>query len=84
MEGRPAAAEDTPRVVEPDGRAYLALSALAAAIGIPAALLAALFLALVHEVEGWLWDDLPDSLGYDVAAVVPRDRPAGGGRARWS
>ena len=65
MEGRPAAAEDTPRVVEPDGRAYLGLIGLAAAIGIPAAFLAALFLAAVHEVEGWLWDDLPDSLGYD-------------------
>src|SRR5689334_8352710 len=45
-------------------RAYfLKLIGLGAAIGLPASLLAALFLALVHEVEGWLWTDLPDALG---------------------
>jgi H+/Cl- antiporter ClcA len=43
---------------------YLRLLALAAVIGIPAALVAALFLALVHELEGWLWEDLPDALDY--------------------
>jgi H+/Cl- antiporter ClcA len=42
---------------------YLRLVALGAAVGLPAALIAALFLALTHEVEGWLWDDLPDALG---------------------
>ena len=41
------------------GREYVRLLGLAAAIGIPAALLAALFLALVHELEGWLWDACP-------------------------
>jgi chloride channel protein, CIC family len=46
------------------GRAYLRLIGLGAVIGIPAALVAAGFLALVHELEGWLWDDLPDALGY--------------------
>ena len=30
----------------------------------PAALLAAGFLALVHQLENVLWDDLPDGLGY--------------------
>jgi hypothetical protein len=30
----------------------------------PAALVAALFLALVHQLEDWLWDDLPDALWY--------------------
>jgi H+/Cl- antiporter ClcA len=44
--------------------AYLRLVALGALIGIPAALLAALFLAVVHEIEDVLWDDLPDALGY--------------------
>ena len=44
--------------------AYLRLVALGALIGIPAALLAGLFLALVHEIEDVLWDDLPDALGY--------------------
>jgi chloride channel protein, CIC family len=46
------------------GGAYLRLIGLGAAIGIPAALVAALFQAFVHELEGWLWDDLPDALGY--------------------
>jgi H+/Cl- antiporter ClcA len=41
----------------PSGAAYLRLVLLAAAIGVPAALVAALFLAAVHEVEDWLWDD---------------------------
>src|SRR5262245_32589292 len=45
--------------------AYLRLIGIGAAIGIPAALAAAGFLALVHVVEDWLWTDLPDHLGYD-------------------
>jgi H+/Cl- antiporter ClcA len=32
-------------------------------IGAPAALLAAVFLAFVHDLEHWLWDDLPSALG---------------------
>jgi H+/Cl- antiporter ClcA len=40
----------------------LRLVALGAVIGIPAALLAALFLAVVHELEHWLWVDLPERL----------------------
>ena len=45
------------------GPAYLRLVLLGALIGIPAALLAALFLALVHELEHLLWDELPRALG---------------------
>jgi H+/Cl- antiporter ClcA len=45
------------------GAAYLRLIGLGALIGIPAALLAALFLALVHEIEHWLWEDIPELLG---------------------
>src|SRR6478735_9247761 len=41
------------------GGAYLRLVALGAAIGIPAALVAALFLALVHELEDRLWSSSP-------------------------
>jgi len=44
--------------------AYLRLVALGAVVGIPAALAAALFLALVHDIERWLWHDLPDALGH--------------------
>ena len=45
------------------GRGYLKLIVLGGAIGLPAALVAALFLALVHDAEDWLWNDLPDALG---------------------
>ena len=45
------------------GAAYLRLVALGAAIGIPAALVAALFLAFVHDLEHWLWADLPSAFG---------------------
>ncbi|MFD7077967.1 chloride channel protein [Nocardioides sp. NPDC059952] len=48
-------------------RGYLGLVALGMAIGIPAALAAALFLAVVHWAEDWLWHDLPADLGYDSA-----------------
>jgi H+/Cl- antiporter ClcA len=48
---------------ELSGRTYLRLVGLGAAIGIPAAFLAALFLAVVHDLEHWLWTDLPSSLG---------------------
>ena len=51
---------------QPTATAYLRLILLGAAIGIPAALVAVLFLGLVHYVQGWLWDDLPDALGYDA------------------
>jgi H+/Cl- antiporter ClcA len=50
--------------VELSGGAYLRLVLLGAAIGIPAALVAAGFLALVHWLEDRLWTDQPDRLGY--------------------
>ena len=43
-------------------RRALHLIALGAVIGVPAALLAALFLATVHELQHWLWHDLPERL----------------------
>ena len=49
---------------QPTGAQYLGLVGLGAAIGIPAALVGALFFAFVHFLEGWLWHDLPDGLGY--------------------
>jgi H+/Cl- antiporter ClcA len=45
------------------GPAYLRLVGLGALIGVPAALVAVAFLALTHELEQWLWTDLPDALG---------------------
>lgn len=44
--------------------AYTRLLLLGALIGIPAALVAVGFLGLVHYLQHWLWDDLPDALGY--------------------
>jgi chloride channel protein, CIC family len=49
---------------EISGPAYLRLVLLGALIGIPAALVAAVFLAFVNWLEDRLWDDLPDLLGY--------------------
>jgi H+/Cl- antiporter ClcA len=46
------------------GAAYLRLVLIGALIGVPAALVAAGFLAAVHEIEDVLWHDLPDQLGY--------------------
>ena len=42
---------------------YLRLVALGAVVGLPAALLAAAFLAVVHEGEHLLWHTLPKALG---------------------
>ena len=44
-------------------RAYLRLVLLGALIGVPAAFMAAGFLAITHDIEHWLWHDLPDALG---------------------
>jgi H+/Cl- antiporter ClcA len=49
---------------DPDALAYLRLVGLGAVIGLPAAALAAVFLAVVHDLEHWLWVDLPESLGH--------------------
>jgi H+/Cl- antiporter ClcA len=49
------------------GQAYLRLIALGAAIGIPAALLAAIFQVIVHGLVELLWHDLPSALGYATA-----------------
>lgn len=50
-----------------DARGYLFLILIGAAIGLPAALVASLFLATVHKLEEWFWTDLPDRLGEDSA-----------------
>ena len=49
-----------------DGKEYLRLVGLAAAIGIPAALVAALFLAVVHDLEHWLWHTVPAHYGHTL------------------
>jgi hypothetical protein len=51
--------------------AYSRLVGLGAAIGIPAAFLAAGFLGLVHYVEHWLWRSLPSALGHSATPWYP-------------
>lgn len=59
----PAPGAAAPPAVE--GREYLRLIGLGAAIGIPAAFVALAFLGLVHTVEHWLWHSIPESMGLD-------------------
>lgn len=47
----------------PTGPAFLGLILIAGLLGIPAALVAALFLAAVHGIETFLWHHLPQLLG---------------------
>ena len=47
----------------PSGPEYLRLVLLGAAIGIPAAVLAAVLLAVIHDLSQVLWHDLPKDLG---------------------
>src|SRR5271154_1794207 len=46
-----------------EGKEYLRLVGLGAAIGVPAAGLAALFLVVVSKLQTWLWHTLPGHLG---------------------
>jgi len=48
-------------------REYLYAVLLGAVVGIPAALVAALFLGALHYLHHWLWIDLPDALGESSA-----------------
>jgi H+/Cl- antiporter ClcA len=59
-----------PPAAAPAGSAYLRLVLLGAAVGIPAALVGALFLALVHELEHWLWHPLPGESGSPEGYLV--------------
>ena len=62
-----AAADQQPaQTGELGGLPYLKLVLFAGVIGVPAALVAALFLALVHDLEHWLWTTLPDGLGHSA------------------
>ena len=54
----------TATAAPPSGGDYLRLILISALIGIPAALVAALFLAIITKMQEWLWQDLPDHLGH--------------------
>ncbi len=49
-----------------DRRAYLRLILLGAAVGVPSAVVAAVFLAGVDDLQHWLWHDLPQHLGHNA------------------
>ena len=67
-----------------EARSYLLLILIGAAIGVPAALVASLFLATVHKLEEWLWTDLPDRLGEDSAPwYLIVGLPVGGAVIVW-
>jgi H+/Cl- antiporter ClcA len=61
--------------LEPDpiqsmaSRRFVVLLALAAVVGLIAALAAWGFLELVHQIQVGVFEDLPDALGYDTAPV---------------
>jgi H+/Cl- antiporter ClcA len=53
----------TTQLPPPSGREFLRLLGLGALIGIPAAFAAAVFYSAIHQLQTWLWTDLPDALG---------------------
>ena len=46
-------------------KSYVALLILAAVVGVPVSAAAYFFLALVDELQGWIFTSLPDGLGFD-------------------
>jgi H+/Cl- antiporter ClcA len=63
----------------------LRLVALGALVGIPAAAAAAVFLGFVHELQHWLWTDLPDALGEsDPPWYLVLGLPVAGGAIVWA
>jgi H+/Cl- antiporter ClcA len=46
-------------------RRYVVILVLAAIVGVIASLAAWGLLDLLHQMQGWVYDDLPDSLGFD-------------------
>jgi H+/Cl- antiporter ClcA len=50
-------------------RRFVLLLVLAAVVGVVASLAAWGFLELVHKVQGWAYDDLPDAFGFDSTPV---------------
>ena len=46
---------------------YLKLLGLSGLIGIPVSLVAFGFVGLEHELQHWVWESLPDALGFSRA-----------------
>ena len=68
-------------------RSYLGLLVMAALVGVPVSAAAFGFLALVGELQPWIYTDLPEALGFDgtprvVAAAAARRRGTAHGACR--
>ncbi|WP_327675978.1 chloride channel protein [Kitasatospora sp. NBC_00458] len=46
-------------------KGYIALLLIAALVGAPVSLAAFGFVSLEHELQHWIWESLPEALGYD-------------------
>lgn len=51
------------------GRRFVALLVLVAIVGVVASLAAFGFLTLLHDTQGWVFEDLPSALGFDSAPI---------------
>lgn len=58
-----SAVASSPDAPPGSGAKVLRLVVVGGLLGVPAALLAAVFLAIVHDLEHWLWTDLPNDIG---------------------
>jgi hypothetical protein len=58
-----AASPDEVSIRPAGGVGALRMVVLGGVLGVPVALVAAVFLAVVHWAEHWLWTDLPHDLG---------------------
>ncbi|WP_329486966.1 chloride channel protein [Kitasatospora sp. NBC_01246] len=64
--GRPVGGPEAVRAVLLK-KGYLVLLLISAVVGIPVSLAAFGFVSLEHELQHWVWESLPDSLGLDRA-----------------
>ncbi|MFF1799321.1 chloride channel protein, partial [Kitasatospora sp. NPDC058263] len=64
--GRPVGGPEAVRAVLLK-KGYLVLLLISAVVGIPVSLAAFGFVSLEHELQHWVWESLPDSLGMDRA-----------------
>ena len=67
MPGAPPPAEPPDPQALLRSRGYVQILILAAITGLPISAAAYGFLALVEHLQGWLFKDLPETLGYDAA-----------------
>ena len=65
----PAPAETADATAPMRTREFRALLVLAGLLGVVTSVVAWGFLELVFHMQGWVFDDLPDALGYDSAPV---------------